>query len=266
MSNSKNTHDLIRQNEQIVKKSQKHEANVQKNTTLYFQIGLIVCLLSAYGLLEMKFESELPKDYGDIPAIEINEEIAIENIKVLEENITEPVQKNQEKVVLYEEPNVVDNDIIFEEPKEIVTAEQNTTPNEDLAIGDIDVVEAPVDNAPVDFIRVEQVPIYPGCEKEKDNEGRKKCMSDKIKKLVQKKFNTGLGGDLGLSGRQVIFTRFTIDRTGQLNDLQIRAPHPELEKEAERVIEFIPQMEPGKQRDKSVNVIYNLPIVFQVQD
>jgi len=55
MSTPKKSHDTIRQNGQVVQKSQKHDANLQKNSTLYFQVGLIVCLLAAYGLLEMKF-------------------------------------------------------------------------------------------------------------------------------------------------------------------------------------------------------------------
>ena len=51
-------HEFIRQNEKSVKSPQKHDANLQKNSTLYFQIGLIVCLLATYGVLEMKFLSK----------------------------------------------------------------------------------------------------------------------------------------------------------------------------------------------------------------
>ena len=42
--------------------------------------------------------------------------------------------------------------------------------------------------------------------------------------------------------------------------------HSKLKKEAERVINKIPEMIPGKQRDKAVGVIYTLPIVFFVQN
>lgn len=63
MKNSKTPHELIRQNEQIVKQSQKHDTNLQKNSILYFQVGLIVCLLAALGLLEMQFENRIP-NYG----------------------------------------------------------------------------------------------------------------------------------------------------------------------------------------------------------
>ena len=60
MSNLKKTHELIRQNEKLVKKTQKHDVNLQKNSVLYFQAGVIVCLLAAYWLLEMKFETVIP--------------------------------------------------------------------------------------------------------------------------------------------------------------------------------------------------------------
>ncbi|GAA4289780.1 energy transducer TonB [Aestuariibaculum suncheonense] len=270
MSHSKKTHDLIRENEQSVKKSQKHEANLQKNTTLFFQIGLIVCLLSVYGLLEMKFESELPKDYGDIPAIDISDEIAIENFKVLDKKPDMPEApkepKEPEVPENFKDPKVVDNDSDDKESDKITTPDEEKSSSEDLDVGAVNVVDAPTDDAPVDFIRVEQVPIYPGCENEKDNEGRRKCMSDKITKLIQKKFDTNLGSELGLSGKQVIRTRFTIDKNGKVNDVKVRGPHSDLEKEAERVIDFIPEMTPGKQRDRNVDVIYDLPIIFQVQD
>ena len=91
-------------------------------------------------------------------------------------------------------------------------------------------------------------------------------MSEKITKFVQKKFNTDLAGDLGLSGRQRISVIFKIDKTGKVVGVRSRAPHPRLEKEAARVVNLLPKMKPGKQRGKPVNVPYSLPIIFQVQD
>ncbi|MCR8669512.1 energy transducer TonB [Aestuariibaculum sp. M13] len=266
MSNQKKTHDLIRQNEQIVKKSQKHEANLQKNTTLYFQIGLIVCLLSAYGLLEMKFQSELPMDFGDVFYDDGPQEIDVENYEVYQEKVDIPEPPQPELPDTDLPPEVIENDSDIEPTDNFKAQDEPSLSNSDLDPDKIKLVDAPTVEPAVSFIRVEQVPIYPGCEKEKDNAGRKKCMSDKITKLIQRKFNTGLGGEYGLSGKQVIRTRFTIDKKGEVKDLQIRAPHPELKNEAERVIDFIPVMTPGKQRDKNVDVIYDLPIIFEVQD
>jgi len=47
--------------------------------------------------------------------------------------------------------------------------------------------------------------------------------------------------------------------------LQTRAPHKLLEDEANRVVNKIPQMKPGKQGGQEVSVLYTLPIIFQVR-
>ena len=57
---------------------------------------------------------------------------------------------------------------------------------------------------------------------------------------------------------------FKIDKTGKVVGIRARAPHKELEVEAIRVINLIPQLIPGKQQGKTVAVKYSLPIVFNV--
>ena len=117
----------------------------------------------------------------------------------------------------------------------------------------------------VPFSVIENVPEYPGCEKGSNSEKRK-CMSAKIAKFVQRNFNTKIAGDLGLSGRQRVNVIFKIDQSGSVVEVRSRAPHPRLEKEAARVINMLPKMKPGRQRGKAVVVPYSLPITFQVQD
>ena len=257
----KKTHELIRQNEQIVKKSQKHDANLQKNSTFYFQIGLIVCLLITYSLFEMKFETKI-STYADLPTIDPPTYIDVPIIKTVKPTFNEPVKKEQSKSHKFEEvpddtPNLPFEDKPTEKPSDDV--------NPSIDSKDFDVIPVPEEvDVPIAF--VEQVPIYPGCERKKTNKEKRKCMSEKITKLVQKKFNTGIGDDLGLSGKQVIRTQFKIDKTGHVTDVKVRGTHPELEKEAQRVINKIPNMTPGKQRDKNVGVSYTLPIVFMVQN
>ena len=114
-------------------------------------------------------------------------------------------------------------------------------------------------------MNVEQVPICPGCEGLSTNTERRQCMSKKIGKLVLRKFNTDIAENLGLKGKQRIWVEFKIDKTGNVSEIKANAPHAKLKKEAIRVVEKIPQMIPGKQKDKNVEVIYSLPILFQVQ-
>jgi len=114
----------------------------------------------------------------------------------------------------------------------------------------------------VPFAVVDQVPIYPGCE---DSQNQKRCISDKITELVNKNFDTELPKKLGiLPGRKRIFVMFKIDKTGKIVDIRARAPHKELEVEAIRVINLIPQLKPGIHHGKAVVVRYSLPIVFNV--
>ena len=124
-------------------------------------------------------------------------------------------------------------------------------------------VEEEVD---VPFSIIENVPVYPGCEGEPNNDAKKKCMSEKIGKFVRKNFNNDLAQELGLdSGIKRINVGFKIDKTGNIVNIQARAPHPKLEAEAKRVISKLPKMKAGRQRGKAVNVPYGLPITFKVE-
>lgn len=120
----------------------------------------------------------------------------------------------------------------------------------------------------VPFSVVEEVPIFPGCEDLISNKERRDCMSEKISKFVQEKFNTGIADSLGLTGRQRINVIFKIGELGSIitDEIRVRAPHIDLEEEAIRVISALPKMIPGKQKGKLVNVPYSLPIIFEVQD
>ncbi len=262
MSNQKKTHELIRQNEQIVKKSQKHDANLQKNSTLYFQIGLIVSLLAAFGMLEMTFETTIPT-YGENLSLDEPYSLDIPIIRPETPTIEEPVKQKQKKALdrFVEVPDETPMDPVIDKPEDPVINNNLPVDPKDLVV--IDDVDDEV-IIPVNLVQV--VPVYPGCEKKKSNDGRRKCMSEKINKLIQRKFDTDLGSEYGLVGRQVIHTVFKIDKTGKVTDIRIRAPHPGLEKEAERVINIIPEMIPAKQQKTNVGVMYTLPIVFEVKN
>lgn len=263
MSNQNKIHDLSRQKENIVKKSQKHDANLQKNTTIYFQVGIIVCLLVVFGLLEMNFETTIPKANDDLPPIP---DMAWRDVPLIKTKTPEPVepikQRTKKEPLTFEIiENDAPDDLFLDKEKKQVDPPQPLN-LENLA----PLVEKPDEDEPVSFVAIQDAPIYPGCEKVKGNESRKKCMSDKITQLVQKKFNgSDIASDYGLTGRQRINVQFTIDKTGKVTNIKTRAPNPELEDEAKRVINFIPEMTPGRQHDKHVNVVYTLPIVFQVQ-
>ena len=161
-------------------------------------------------------------------------------------------------------PEVIE---IFEDEEEIeetVIESTETNQQEEIVVDDIQVEEVEED-VEVPFTVIENVPVFPGCESG-SNDAKRKCMSDKISEFVRRKFNTDLAGDLGLTGRQRINVIFKIDKSGNVVGIRARAPHPRLQAEAERVVNLLPKMLPGKQRGKPVVVPYSLPIIFEVQD
>ncbi|MBD10747.1 MAG: hypothetical protein CMC68_08415, partial [Flavobacteriaceae bacterium] len=115
---------------------------------------------------------------------------------------------------------------------------------------------------------IEKVPVYRGCDESMSNEGLKKCMNDKVVQLISENFRTNLATKHNLKpGIQRIYVMFKIDKKGRVKDIVARGPHPEIEKEAIRVIKKIPRLKkPGYQRGKPVIVPFSIPIVFAVSD
>lgn len=257
----KKDHKLVGQNEQVTK-STKHDANLRKNSTIYFQVGLILTLLAVHGLFELQFQVK-PFKFDDPPAL-VEPDVYVNFVP---EPIPEPVVEDkiepQRKPLLAIKFTPVDNEVKLNEPKKEIVVEP--IPPSKPSKPTITKSKKTEEKEIYDIIGVEQVPIYPGCEKYTTNEELRDCMSKKIGRLIGRKFNTSIGAQLGLQGSQRISVQFRIDTQGNITDILARAPHNRLEREAVKVVGKIPQMTPGKQRDKNVSVIYRLPIIFQVQ-
>lgn len=267
MKNSKQSHDGVLQNASSVKQSHKHDANLQKNSTLYFQVGLIVCLLAALGLLEMQFEQKTSRYVQRAQEPDDTFVMEAPNFKVhVEPEQQKRVQRQERKTVMFiNQIEQVDNETILPEDITIETPD-TAVPDAPFDPTLLDNISEPVETSIVDFILVEEVPLYPGCEDEKGNEARKKCMSDKITRLVQKRFNgNDIASNYRLTGKQRIFVQFQIDKSGKISEIKTQAPHPKLGEEAERIINKIHDMKPGMQRDKPVSVRYTLPITFMAE-
>jgi len=232
------------------------KADVSRNGSLYFAVGLALMMFVSYSTINYKTWDPSNIDIGQLDLGELDDE---------EIPITEQIQTPPPPPPPPAAPEVIE---IVEDEEEIeetvIESTESDQEEEIVEIEDLSVEEVEED-IEVPFAVIENVPVYPGCESG-NNDAKRKCMSDKISDFVQKKFNTDLAGDLGLTGRQRINVIFKIDKNGNVTGVRSRAPHPRLEAEAARVIGLLPQMKPGKQRGKAVIVPYSLPIVFQVQD
>ena len=232
------------------------KADVSRNGSIYFSVGLALMLFITYNTINYKTYDRDNIDIGLVNMDALDEE---------EIPITEQIQTPPPPPPPPAAPEVIE--IVEDEVEIEETVIESTETDETEEIVEIDEVEVEEveEDIEVPFAVIENVPVFPGCESG-NNDAKRKCMSDKITAFVQKKFNTDLAGDLGLTGRQRINVVFKIDKNGNVTGVRSRAPHPSLEKEAARVINLLPKMKPGKQRGKAVIVPYSLPIIFQVQD
>ncbi|UKM65763.1 energy transducer TonB [Flavobacteriaceae bacterium GSB9] len=232
------------------------KANVGRNSSLYFAIGLALMLfITNYAINYKTYD----KEDIDVGMVVMEEEIE-EEIPLTQQIQTPPPPPPPPAAP--EVIEIVEDEVEVEET--VIESTEVDQETEIVEVEEVEVVEVEED-IDVPFSVIENVPVFPGCEKGSNNEKRA-CMSKKISQFVNKKFNTDLASDLGLSGRQRINVIFKIDKTGTVTGIRARAPHPGLEREAKRVIGLLPKMKPGKQRGKPVNVPYSLPIIFQVQD
>ena len=67
-----------------------------------------------------------------------------------------------------------------------------------------------------------------------------------------------------IQGRIIVQLR--IDKKGILSIKEIRGRDPLLEEEACRIFDGFPQLFPALQRGKPVNILYNYPIVFRLDN
>ncbi len=112
----------------------------------------------------------------------------------------------------------------------------------------------------IPFAKVEEVPIFPGCE---DADDARACFQQKMQRHISKNFNyPEKAQERGLQGRVNIM--FTIGKDGLIENLQLRGPDKILENEAERIIVRLPKMLPGKHMGKVVGVTYSIPITFKL--
>lgn len=249
-------------------KTNTHTNNLQKSSVIFLPLGLVLTMLTVYGLLELKttqtsvVSKKVKFDKIDSHDFALVKEIQIERPKV--EEAKEIVQKEQPKEL--EDFTISEDPEFIEEERPYKGEAVDKNPSDKLeGLANIEEEDELDDDRHLMIDFVDEIPIYPGCEKVKKSE-RRNCFEKNIKKLVQRKFNGDLAQSLGLrSGKQRISVKFVITKNGDIEIVGSRATHVRLEKEGERIVKMIPKMKPGKVQGRNVNVSYMLPITFRVE-
>ena len=233
------------------KKSEK--ADLSKNSSLYFVIGLSLILLISWKAIEWR---TYEKVYA-YEALNVEDEDD-EEIPITEQLKTPPPPPPPPPPA----PEVIEVVEDEEEVEETVIESSETNEDEIIEVEEVEIEEE-FDDVDVPFAVIEDVPIFPGCEKVAKSE-RRKCFQEQMNKHIRKNFRyPEIAQEMGIQGR--VYVNFIISKDGSISNIRMRGPDKNLEKEAQRIISKLPNMTPGKQRGRAVRVPFSIPITFRLQ-
>jgi protein TonB len=237
---------------------------LEKFSNIFMQLGLVLVLFIVFVTLE---HQTAKNTVGDLIKPTDESTVIFDHtppliVREIKEVQTKKRVERQQPVYLDQPVEVSNNDVI----------ETNIVQEEDIPVlNDTDIVEVilpdEIDNSddPININFVQKAPVFSGCEGLTEIENRK-CFEKNMKRLVRRHFNVDLASELGLpSGKKSIYTQFVIDKEGNVVDIKVKAPHPRLVKEANRIVKKLPKFKPGIQNDQPVKVKYTLPISFMVE-
>jgi len=231
------------------KKNEK--VDLTKNSSLYFVIGLSFILFVSWQAIEWK---TYKKTYG-YEALNVEDDDD-EEIPITEQIKTPPPPPPPPPPA----PEVIEIVEDEEEVEETVIESTETDEEEIVEIVEVEEEEVDID---VPFAVIEDVPIFPGCERVKKSE-RRNCFQERMNKHIRKNFRyPEIAQEMGIQGR--VYVNFIISKDGSITNIRMRGPDKNLEAEAQRIISKLPKMTPGKQRGRPVRVPFSIPITFRLQ-
>ena len=238
-----------------MKPKKNEKVDLSKNSSLYFVIGLALILLISWQAIEWKtYDKSL---YG-YEALNVEDEDD-EEIPITEQLKTPPPPPPPPPPA----PEVIEVVEDEEEVEETVIESTETNEDEIIEVEEVEIEEE-IDDVDVPFAVIEDVPIFPGCEKVKKSEQRA-CFQEQINKHIRNNFRyPEIAQEMGIQGR--VYVNFIISKDGSITNIRMRGPDKNLEKEAERIISKLPKMTSRKQRGRAVRVPFSIPIVFRLQN
>ncbi len=217
------------------KKSKK--ADLESKRPLFFQIGLVITLLIVFFAFDIRQYERPDFDLGTLELDLIEEE---------DIPITRPEEPPPPPPEASEELVVVEDDVEIED-EFIVDAEADL----DYEIPDYEPVEVEEEEIEDDYIFeiVEDEPEFPG-----GQQALQQYLRDNIRYPTRAR-------ESGVEG--TVFVTFVVEPDGSITNVEVlRGIGAGCDDEAVRVVQNMPNWEPGKQRGQPVRVQFNLPVRF----
>ena len=251
----------------LMKPKKNPNVDLKKRVGLFFSIGLAVATFASLYAINYKSVEEGKKKIEFDKLEDLSEDV---QDVVMEENTPPPAPPAEpEKVEI--PPDVIKQ---VDDEKKVETEFQSTDTNKEDAsnvprpiisntgvpggtgTGDDEIQDD------VQFFAIEQKPMFEEC-KNVPKEEQEKCFKKSLDAFVSKTLvypETAM--QMGSQGRVVV--QFRIKKDGNVEVINTQGKDKILEKEARRVIEKLPRLIPGKQRERPVAVIFSYPIVFRL--
>ena len=222
--------------------------DLSRNSGLFFAAGMAMVLALTYVALEWKsFHGEKPIETAEAFDDELNEDVELIQFAPPPPPPPPPAAPNLIEIAEN------DDDIV----EVIMDTNESDQEKEVMKVNEVVFVDEE-EEVDVIWTTIEEVPVFPGCENEND---KRACFQAMMNKHISKVFRyPEIALEMGSQGK--VFTQFTIEKDGSIGDIRLKGPDHNLEKEAQRIINKLPKMKPGKQREKNVKVSFAIPINF----
>jgi protein TonB len=219
-------------------------ADLENKKGIFLQVGLVVAL----SIILIGFEwTTSPKLDDDS---EMVKEIAFEDEMIVTRRQEPPKeQPKPETPKVAEVLDIVEDDVEIEDFDFDMEVDEDT--EYDFTMMDND--EDEIDEEQIFFI-VEDMPTFNGGDP-----------ATEFRKYIGNNLDyPEIAAENGISGRVIV--QFAVSKYGKVVDaVVVRSVDPALDKEAVRVVMASPGWTPGRQRGKSVKVLFTFPINFVLQ-
>ena len=235
-----------------VKKS--YEADLEHQWKKRFLLGLVLVLAVLVVALELNFRDG---------AVEYNEELLDDIVQELE---LKAAVDQEDMIAVMEEPeeesapptrlNPVDEPVMKEAADRLAENRQElfegeTEAAEQEKVPPIPPVAIDADNNSLNFRVVERLPEFPG------------GMTEFMKWLTKNLKYPESARRQNQQGTVVI--SFIVNTDGSTSEIRVVRPrHPDLDREAVRVVRMMPKWKPGEDHGKVCRTMISIPIVFKI--
>lgn len=214
------------------------KADLENKKSLFFQIGIIATLLITLIAFEWKQYERPEYDLGTLDLEHIDEE----DIPITrpEEPPPPPPPEPSQELIIVDDEEEIDEEFLIDAEADL-----------DEEIADFEPVIIEEDEVEEDYIFeiVEDQPEFPG-----GQQAMQQYLAENIR-------YPSMARESGIEG--TVFVTFVVEPDGSISNVKIlRGIGGGCDQEAVRVVQNMPNWNPGKQRGQPVRVQFNLPVRF----